>query len=883
LTSRSDVQGPPPRPPTTDGIALVERAILLVLLALIPLRALLNETLNFEVMRMFRDLPAPPSAQPATTFLIIAVIIACAAVLAVVRLWRGGPRYRWTGAELGAGLLAIAAALSTWRAGQKHLALIGSLDFLALVAYLLTLRQVVTRPWHLRLALAVVLGTGAMVVVKCGYQQFIEFPETIAYYEREYQASVGHIPTGQPGGAAESGLKYDYEQRLLSQLVSGYFGHSNVLGSYLVLVVMAGIGLAAARYRRRSGGTLLTPLLIAAGGLATLVAARSKGAVAACGIALLLWVLGQWGIPRWIRASLRRHLWIALWLGLLATGSLVVGAVRARPDVLGRSMLYRHLYWQGAADMIRDQGPLGVGPNNFGRHFPRYKPAECPEEVASPHSWVVEFAAEWGLLGLAGVLVMFIGVSRRLAAPRALREGEAPAELRASASAAPTGETPVPPNEEPRPSGRAVPPSEPWPSASAVRDSRHERHGPGADIEATPGPRSGALAARLVAATVGADGGSVILWTAGIGAIAFGWQGLVLAGANPWFRAMSIAIAATPWVIGALAAAIESRESTTFADDPPGPMSAAIVAGLVGFLLHTGIDLAMFHGGAAITFFALIAVVLAARGEGEAPAEPSRAAPESLSEPKPRPGLARALCRALFGEASIVHSTPNCCSGGPLARLAAAVVGLGAAAGIVLLMTVLVLPAARLADDLHQARLNSKPSTWDVYAASRGHAAYVRGIDAYPLDGAAVEELLDELTPRLTSIENVDAALRLAAEFQRRDPDNSIVWHDLAVLHYRRFELGRDPADMEQAVAAMGAAVAAYPTSPAKRLMLGDMLERQAAVTNSAELRRAAAAQYEKALDLDAQSVYISKPHRFSGDLRAKIAARAAALRAGNP
>ena len=32
MTSRSDVQGPPPRPPSADGIALVERAVLLVLL-----------------------------------------------------------------------------------------------------------------------------------------------------------------------------------------------------------------------------------------------------------------------------------------------------------------------------------------------------------------------------------------------------------------------------------------------------------------------------------------------------------------------------------------------------------------------------------------------------------------------------------------------------------------------------------------------------------------------------------------------------------------------------------------------------------------------------------------------------------------------------------
>ena len=124
---------------------MIERAALLVLLAMIPLRAVLAETHSFESPRILRGLDTPPTAQPATTFLFVAAIVAVFVVVACTRWWSGAGRYRWTGAECGAVLLLAAGGVATVCAGQKHLALIGTLDFIGLILYMIALRQVLSR------------------------------------------------------------------------------------------------------------------------------------------------------------------------------------------------------------------------------------------------------------------------------------------------------------------------------------------------------------------------------------------------------------------------------------------------------------------------------------------------------------------------------------------------------------------------------------------------------------------------------------------------------------------------------------------------------------------------------------------------------------------
>ena len=748
------------RPATTQSAwadSFVERVCLLVLLALIPLRVVIGETATFEVPRLFRHIDVPGGAGPATTFAIFGLVVAMAALVAVSRL-RRGQGWTMTGMEIGAGILLVAMVISTLRAGQKHLALVGSLDLLGLVIYAATLRQLMTRPWHIRLALSVILAAGAMVLVKCAYQKWVETPDTIRYFE-EHRAELMPQATGE--GTGDAGFLYDYEQRLRSGSVSGYFAHPNVLASYLILIAMAGSAVVIERMRTRAAWTLIAPGALAVGALAALAGSQSKGAAAAMGAAIVFWIIGT--LLRDALGKRPRATVCAVFLVGVGVAIGLAALLNARPEALGRSMLFRSFYWRGAWAMLLDRGAWGVGANNFGRLFTQYKDVACPEDVEDPHSWVVKAAVEWGLVGLVGVIGVLFGAAWR----------------------------------------------------------RAKCGGP----------------------LIGGEGkaGSIILWTGGIGAAVFALWGWLISGTTSEYAALVLHIPAIVWVVVMIVVSLDGGKKE-FADDSVDAIVIPLGAGLIGFLLHAGIDLAMFNGGAATTFFAIVAAVLATGR-----VESRDSSPESD------------------------HS----------ARKKAAV-GVGAiGASVVLAVGVLLVrPAARAAAELRVGRLQSEAKTWDAYVKSPGYAAYRAAANAYALDATATEELLEQLTQRVATMAHVRVGLDLVDEMQARDPQNAAAWQHLATLRYQRFVIGGDRNDLLLAIDATKKAVEAYPTSPAKRLTLAKLYEKLAAA-GADDAREQAAGQLEKALELDAARVYVSQPHQYPDAMKTAIRKRIDRLRGG--
>lgn len=773
------------------GAALLDRSCLLVLLALIPLRAVIGETHTFEVPRLFRHLDAPDAAMPATTFGMFVVICAVASIAAFSRACRGGRRLCWTGIELGAGLLLLAMVVSTLRAGQKHLAIIGSLDFLGMLLYAVTLRQLLTRPWHLRLVLCVVLAAGAVVLAKCGYQKWVETPDTIRYFEEHREELIGAAAPEQT--ERQAGFLHDYEQRLRSGAVSGYFAHPNVLASYLILVVMTGLGLAAERWRRVRGWSVIAPLIIAGGGVVMLVYSQSKGAGFACGVAMFIWLVAH--IARgWVAGSPRTAA-LGVWAGLILGASLLLSVLHANPEALGRSILFRTFYWRGAWSMVQQEGVLGVGAGNFGRIFTRYKDAACPEDVEDPHSWVVKAFAEWGALGLAGLVLVLAGVTWKLASV-----------------------------------GRVVMPGE---------RAGGEGEGDGADDVLRP---------RHEFAGGDSSGGAIILWTAGLGAIVFGWWGMLISGAAGGYAALVLHLPAILWVAGFVVVSLEPRAQRRFIDEPIGPALAPLVAGMIGFVLHSGIDLAMFNGGAATSFFAILAVCVAMAEMRQADRAPSA-----------------------------IRSGDRHARG----RGAALPAGVAFAGLCVAVLVALARPAAEVGGLLRLARTSSDAGGWDGYQTSSGFGAYRRAAEVYPLDGTALDELLEQLERRVSRIEHIEDALPLVDELRRRDPRNAAAWQHAATLNYQRFAIARDTASLERAIEAMREAVGAYPTSPTRRLTLADLYERLGEATGSGDARKAAAEELQRAMELDEARVYVSKPHRFTDETTRMIRSRIHRLQAG--
>ncbi len=408
MNARNTEPGPGRLAGALDAIAL---AILLILVAVRPC---LPEVVSYESPSMTRGLDAPTGPLPATTLIFSTAIGVCLLLTIVAGALRGERGPRLTLVWIGIALLAVGGAIATYRAGQKRLAIDGAVGFLGCVLAFPATVRLMRSPWRVRLTATIILATGSVVAVRCIQQVTDEFPSTLAYYE-QYRNELNAVDSEEARGRL-----HDFEARLRSGAATGYFVHPNVAASYLLLIVMVALGLISDRGAmegRRAALGLVLPTCAALLACTGLYLCQSKGAGIALGIGVLVWTIGE-RCSGWIAAR-RRTVLIGLWGIALAAAFLVVGVGVARGGLPTRSLLYRWQYWRGAAAMVRDQGLLGVGPENFGRLFTRYKPVECPEEVQDPHSWVVRTAAEWGAIGLAGMIVVFVGASVVIAAKRA--------------------------------------------------------------------------------------------------------------------------------------------------------------------------------------------------------------------------------------------------------------------------------------------------------------------------------------------------------------------------------------------------------------------------------------------------------------------------------
>ncbi len=397
--------------PAGGGPDRAGRIAFALLLFTLALRPCLPETVSFESPSWTRNLDVPAGPMPATTLVLSGVVFLALGLAVAARVRRGLPVVTsWVGV-VGGGLLLVAAALSAWHAGQKHLAVAGAISFLGCVATLPALAMVLTTPARVRLTACVMLATGAVVAARCVYQIAFDFPDTRAYFQEhrgEYEAMAGEEGRGR---------FFDFEKRLESDSATGYFAHSNVAASYLILVVMVGLGVVIDGLRRGWTAGVVAPVAISIVAVIALYFCRSKGGGAALLLALVVCGCGV-RFGDWFSRRPRRGL-IAFWVAAAVAVAGVVGMGLSRGGLPSRSMLYRWQYWRGAAGVVLDQGWLGVGSDSFGRFFTRFKPVECPEEVSDPHSWIVRLGVEWGALGLSGFLAVLVGASVRMARARA--------------------------------------------------------------------------------------------------------------------------------------------------------------------------------------------------------------------------------------------------------------------------------------------------------------------------------------------------------------------------------------------------------------------------------------------------------------------------------
>jgi|GEM_PF-1849246 len=760
--SQSDA--PPTRP------ARAEQFALFVLLALIPLRATINETHTLEVPRMFREIAAT-QAHPGYTLLFSFLIIGIGLWRWLSRTARFSRNWLPTGGELGFVVLVIATTIAFIQAGQKHLALTGGINLLGAIVYGFTLRSLLSSPARVRLTCYVLIATGVMLAVKGGLQHLIEHPNTLTFFEENKEDLLKN-------SLYSEGMLHDYEQRLRSAELSGYYPHSNVYGSHMILLLMATLAPVMDRLRRNvSRLTLLIPIL-AFGMLAAIVfLGTGKGPIIGATAAVVTFAVGALGAK--LLTRFRFVTWALAWLVALG-GVAGVGMILQKDEAaLGRSLQFRHMYWRGAAALVEDRGLLGVGPLNFGRHFTQYKPVECPEEVESPHSWIVQLLTEWGLLGLIGFSLMLLGMSWRVA-----RLSDSP---------------------------------------DAVLEDTHRSARPD-DIDAPTDRSRRPLETKRNEATP-----NMVYWSVALGALLF----LLLAqhySTNAYLLLVYLGLGLVlPFLLGLLMTAIETNDNPEISNTELGAMAVPLFAGAVGFLVHTAIDLALFEGGPATTFFAMIAAGFAALSLRQRADDPENTSPLP----------------------SILQSR------------VAVIVGLAIVTGGVVLFN----RAGNYQRDLSIARRNPVGTRiWRTYMKQPQALAYQAAHRRYSLDATSLSEWVEQLIPRARTIGQFDTALAAVDTHQQRDPFNALGHNLKGTLLRGRFEVSENIDDLKQAAGEYEMFLATYPTNPDRHIYLANVLLQLADAAQHPEFRTRAVQHLRRALELEGQRVYVSQPNRKSAE-----------------
>ncbi len=411
--------GPPAVAPARDALGMSDRVLFCVLLALLCARPMLSETFEHIELSFLNTISTTAGPTPATTAGLDTVTLAAAGLV----LARGG---RWRqNRTLAAGIVLLAAAvlITGLTAADRHLARFAGASLVIVVLAGAALASLLQRRWMLHLLVAGLLATGCTTAVRCILQRTWERAATIEEWEQKQRPALLR-----EGFDPDDPLIVNFERRMRSPEVDGFLAHPNVTGSCLMMAVLAMAGLLAASVCRPQamGGAAsvcgahleIDPRWIAwplAAALCVLLFVGlwftgSRGAQAAGAVGLLCLIVFGLAASRSAGRSIvpfRAGTWLAVLAAVylaVISGAAIYGV---RHGTLPHpSLAFRWHYWTTAIRAYEDAPLTGLGRDNFGPAYMRYKPAESTEEVRDPHNAWLSLLVELGPLGLAGGVVL---------------------------------------------------------------------------------------------------------------------------------------------------------------------------------------------------------------------------------------------------------------------------------------------------------------------------------------------------------------------------------------------------------------------------------------------------------------------------------------------
>ncbi len=312
--------------------------------------------------------------------------------------------YRLSGIETGLLLFCVAAAISSLAAPDKRGAISNFTGLVAPVLMALLLVQILDSDTKIKLVLILIVALGVVSTYRC-WEQYSENEQLIKFYEQDPETALA-----QHRITPDSLEHFQFEHRLYSKDISGFFTTSNSAGSFALLASFAAVVLLVERLKKRNPDSLETAWMIMRGVAVAivilgLIITKSKGAIAASIFATTMFVI-YLCLGKWLRIY-KKAILIACLLLCIAGGWMAVRYGLTHGQLPGgNSMLVRWQYWEASAKMYADHMFTGVGPGNFGHFYPHYKPASASESVADPHNFVLSILTQYGPIGLVGFLAM---------------------------------------------------------------------------------------------------------------------------------------------------------------------------------------------------------------------------------------------------------------------------------------------------------------------------------------------------------------------------------------------------------------------------------------------------------------------------------------------
>ncbi len=285
--------------------------------------------------------------------------------------------YRLSGIEIGLGIFCIAAVAAGIAAADKRLAITDFVMLVAPVLMALLLVQILDSQSKVKLVLAVIVALGVVSAYRC-WEQYSENEDFIEFYDKDPNAALAQVPQRIEQGSLEY---FQFEHRLYSRDISGFFTTSNSAGSFALMASLAAIALLYERYRNYKSAELEFVWLITCGIAVAvvifgLVITKSKGAILASLFAAAMFVI-YLCLGNRLKAHKKAVLIICLLLALAGTGAVVWYGLSHGRLPGGNSMLVRWQYWRASVKMYADHLLTGVGPGNFEHFNPHYKPASA--------------------------------------------------------------------------------------------------------------------------------------------------------------------------------------------------------------------------------------------------------------------------------------------------------------------------------------------------------------------------------------------------------------------------------------------------------------------------------------------------------------------------